>query len=85
MVIFKKKINFSFSFSLSLILSLSHPLSLFIISLSLSLALSGVSAQLFYIKTSLNVDCWACVNIGRKLFPLTAYYLLIHPILCSDV
>lgn len=83
MVIFKKKINFSFSFSLSLILSLSHPLSLSII--SLSLALSGVSAQLFYIKTSLNVDCWACVNIGRKLFPLTAYYLLIHPILCSDV
>lgn len=81
MVIFKNKINFSFSFSLSLILSLSHPLSLSII----SLALSGVSAQLFYIKTSLNVDCWACVNIGRKLFPLTAYYLLIHPILCSDV
>lgn len=83
MVIFKKKINFSFSFSLSLILSLS--LTLFLSLSSLSLALSGVSAQLFYIKTSLNVDCWACVNIGRKLFPLTAYYLLIHPILCSDV
>lgn len=69
--------SLSFSLSLTLFLSLS--------SLSLSLALSGVSAQLFYIKTSLNVDCWACVNIGRKLFPLTAYYLLIHPILCSDV
>lgn len=67
--------SLSFSLSLTLFLSLS----------SLSLALSGVSAQLFYIKTSLNVDCWACVNIGRKLFPLTAYYLLIHPILCSDV
>lgn len=68
-VIFKKQINFSFSFfplshplSLSSSLSRSHSLSLF-----LSL-FSGVSAQLFYIETSLNVDCWACVNIGRKLF-----------------
>lgn len=78
----KRKSTFLFLFpSLSFSLSLSPSFSLY----HLSLALSGVSAQLFYIKTSLNVDCWACVNIGRKLFPLTAYYLLIHPILCSDV
>lgn len=82
---FLKENQLFFFFFPSLSFSLSHPLSLSIVSLSLSLALSGVSAQLFYIKTSLNVDCWACVNIGRKLFPLTAYYLLIHPILCSDV
>lgn len=82
----KRKSTFLFLFSpLSHSLSLSLTLFLSLSSLSLSLALSCVSAQLFYIKTSLNVDCWACVNIGRKLFPLTAYYLLIHPILCSDV
>lgn len=76
----KRKSTFLFLFP-----SLSFSLTLFLSLSSLSLALSGVSAQLFYIKTSLNVDCWACVNIGRKLFLLTAYYLLIHPILCSDV